>query len=76
MESQMNTNLPTEITQIIPLLPTWYQVHWPALMLATGILTHAAHRIVALGGLRGMWQLIWAGSATAQPPLEQKQEIK
>jgi hypothetical protein len=72
----MNTNLPPEITQIIPLLPTWYQVHWPALMLATGILTHAAHRIVALGGLQGMWRLIWTGISTVQPPTELKQETK
>ena len=64
----MNTNLPPEIAQIIPLLPTWYQVHWPALMLAAGILTHAAHRIVALGGLRGLWQLLWTGSGQNQTP--------
>lgn len=65
----MNTNLPPEIAQIIPLLPTWYQVHWPALMMAAGILTHIAHRIVALGGLRGVWQLIWTGSSATTETL-------
>jgi len=70
----MNTNLPPELSQIIPLLPPWYQTHWPALMLLAGIITHAAHRIVALGGLRGLWRLIWAGDS--EPPFEKYANIR
>ena len=58
----MNTNLPPDIAQIVTVLPPWYQAHWPALMLLAGIVTHAAHRIIALGGLRGLWRLIWTGT--------------
>lgn len=58
----MNTNLPPDLAPIVQMLPTWYQTHWPALMLLSVILTHAAHRIVAIGGLQGLWRLIWTGN--------------